>query len=70
MLGKAYLDANRKLDEALQLTQKGLALDPESEFAPFGHFVLADIYLRLGDQDRYLAEKEKGEQLQRKLEAR
>jgi arylsulfatase A-like enzyme/Flp pilus assembly protein TadD len=70
MLGKAYLDANKNLDEALGLTQKGLELDPGSEFASFGHFVLADIYLRLGDQDRYRAEKEKGEQLQRKLEAR
>ncbi len=70
MLGKAYLDANRNLEEALQLTQKGLALDPESEFASFGHFVLADIYLRLGQQDRSRTEKEKGVQLQRKLGAR
>jgi tetratricopeptide (TPR) repeat protein len=35
MLGKSYLDSNRELARAVELTQKGLALAPTSEFALF-----------------------------------
>jgi choline-sulfatase len=47
-LAKAYLDAGRHLQDAVQLAQKGLALAPRSEYAPLGHYVLADIYNRQG----------------------
>ncbi len=47
-LAKAYLDAGTKLDEAVTLAEKGLQLAPRSEYAPLGHYVLADIYNRQG----------------------
>jgi arylsulfatase A-like enzyme/tetratricopeptide (TPR) repeat protein len=47
-LAKAYLDAGSNLNEAVRLAQKGLELAPKSEYAPLGHYVLADIYNRQG----------------------
>ncbi|HEY7500916.1 MAG TPA: sulfatase-like hydrolase/transferase [Vicinamibacterales bacterium] len=47
-LAKAYLDANRNLSEAIDLARTGLSLAPKSEYAPLGHYVLADIYNRQG----------------------
>lgn len=47
-LAKAYLDRGSNFDEAIALAQKGLELAPSSEYAPLGHYVLADIYNRQG----------------------
>ena len=47
-LAKAYLDAGTNFDEAIALAEKGLQLAPRSEYAPLGHYVLADIYNRQG----------------------
>ena len=47
-LAKAYLDTGSKLEEAVKLAEKGLSLAPRSEYAPLGHYVLADIYNRQG----------------------
>ena len=47
-LAKVYLDAGTNLGDATRLALKGLALAPKSEFAPLGHYVLADIYNRQG----------------------
>jgi tetratricopeptide (TPR) repeat protein len=47
-LAKVYLDAGTNLQEATSLARKGLELAPTSEFAPLGHYVLADIYNRQG----------------------
>ncbi len=65
MLGKTYLDLGRNLEQAIELTRRGLALSPESESAAFGHFVLADLYERTGQHEKYLEEKRKGEALTR-----
>jgi choline-sulfatase len=65
-LAKAYLDRDENFDEAIGLALKGLELEPEAESAPLGHYVLADIYNRLGRMSEYRAELEKG----RALEAR
>ena len=35
-------------DEAVRLARKGLELAPTSEYAPLGHYVLADVYNRQG----------------------
>lgn len=48
LLAKAYLDGNEQLGEALKLAQKGLSLGPRPELAPLGHYVMADIYSRMG----------------------
>ena len=66
-LGKAYLDLNENLDEAVSLVKKGLELDPEAESAPLGHYILADIYGRLGRQAEGFAAMEKGRALEQKL---
>jgi choline-sulfatase len=42
-LAKLYLDQGRLLDEAIGLAKRGLEIGPQSEFAPLGHYVLADI---------------------------
>ncbi|MFW6173924.1 MAG: hypothetical protein ACOC5T_09285, partial [Elusimicrobiota bacterium] len=52
----------------IRLAKKGLDLDPESEYAPLAHFILADVYNRLGQTDNYYKELRKARQLQQKLE--
>ena len=46
-LAKALLDAN-DLSGAEQSARRGLDANPERDIAPLGHYVLADIYNRLG----------------------
>jgi arylsulfatase A-like enzyme/Tfp pilus assembly protein PilF len=69
-LAKAYLDRNENFDEAIRLALKGLELEPEAESAPLGHFVLADIYNRLGRLSEYRAELEKGQALEARTKKR
>jgi arylsulfatase A-like enzyme/tetratricopeptide (TPR) repeat protein len=66
-LAKAYLDLNEKFESAIGLVREGLELEPEAESAPLGHYVLADIYSRLGRRTEASAEVEKGQALERKL---
>ncbi len=56
-LAKAYLDAE-KFEEAIQMARKGIDLGPDRTLAPLGHFILVDVYNRLGrfrDAERELA---------------
>ncbi len=46
-LSKVLLDRG-ELEEAEEVALRGLALEPEPEMAPLGHFVLADVYNRQG----------------------
>ena len=57
-LAKSLVDRNEQLDRAMELARTGLELDPGSDMAPMGHYLLADIYTRLGqpqDAQRELA---------------
>jgi choline-sulfatase len=65
-LAKLYLDLNQTLDEAARLARTGVDLDPSSEFAPLGHYVIADVYAREGRP----AESARQAALGRALEAR
>jgi len=47
-LAKAYMDGGRDLQEASKLALKGISLNPELKTTVLAHFVLADIYNRLG----------------------
>jgi arylsulfatase A-like enzyme/Tfp pilus assembly protein PilF len=47
-LAKAYLDDGSNLQEAVQLARKGIELLPRPEVAPLAHYVLADLYNRVG----------------------
>jgi len=69
-LAKAYLDRNENFDEAILLARKGLELDPEAESAPLGHYVLADIFNRLGRWSEYREEIEKGQALEARIKKR
>jgi arylsulfatase A-like enzyme/Flp pilus assembly protein TadD len=69
-LAKAYLDRNENFEEAIRLARKGLELEPEAESAPLGHYVLADIYNRLGRLSEYRAELEKGQALEARTRKR
>jgi arylsulfatase A-like enzyme/predicted Zn-dependent protease len=46
-LAKALLDLGA-LQPAEQAAKKGLSLNPEAAIAPLGHYVLADVYSRMG----------------------
>lgn len=65
-LAKAYLDGNVELPHALEIARKGLSLAPHSLYAPLGHYVVADIYNRLGRPELAASEVARG----RELEAR
>lgn len=62
-LGKFCLDAGR-LDEAAFNAKKGLEIAPASEFAPLGHYVLADVYSRQGRHADAAREAERGKALE------
>jgi Flp pilus assembly protein TadD len=47
-LAKVYLDSETNLTEAIALAKKGIELAPRSEYAPLGHYILADLYNRYG----------------------
>jgi len=66
-LAKAYCDLNENYDEAISIAKKGLELDPEADSAPLGHYVLADIYNRLGRHEEYASELQKGRLLEKKI---
>ena len=46
-LAKALMDSGNLLS-AIEHAKKGLSLKPPREYAPLGHFILADIYNRMG----------------------
>ena len=46
-LAKLCLDLGQ-LPEAVSLARRGIALKPDAEFAPLGHFVIADAFTRQG----------------------
>ena len=46
-LAKLHLDTGN-LDKAQELASRGIELGPNPSMAPFGHFILADIYNRQG----------------------
>jgi len=51
-LAKCFMDGNKDLEEAEQLALKGLSLKPDRQSTILGHFLLADIYNRLGDTEK------------------
>ncbi len=65
-LAKFYLDRGTNYPEALSLSRKGLEMAPESSYAPLGHYVMADIYNRMG---RY-RDAERAAAIGRQLESR
>ena len=66
-LAKAYLDGGSNFQEAISLAQKGLEYSPRSENAALGHFVLADLYNRVGRPGDAAREVALGQAAERKV---
>ena len=69
-LAKLLLDRGERLDEAVVLARRGLEVGPDSEFAPLGHYVLADIYSRQGSTRESQREAALGREKEARLKAR
>jgi arylsulfatase A-like enzyme/Tfp pilus assembly protein PilF len=65
-LAKLYLDEGRRFEDAVALAKKGLEAAPHSPYAPLGHYVLADLYHRLGRHGEAEAEAAKGRALEKR----
>ena len=63
-LAQAYVEKGSDLNQAIDLAKKGLLLNPDPEYKPLGHFILADIYNRQG---RYDLEKQELRSAQRSM---
>jgi arylsulfatase A-like enzyme/Tfp pilus assembly protein PilF len=61
-LAKLYLDS-RRLDEAIRSARRGLELQPAGEWAPLGHYVLADAFAAQGRRDEAARERAEGQRL-------
>jgi arylsulfatase A-like enzyme/Tfp pilus assembly protein PilF len=66
-LAKTYMDSQRDLNEAAELALKGLTLEPEKKSIVLGHFLLADIYNRLGNSSQYQHHLDQARRLQKTL---
>ncbi len=66
-LAKTYMDSQRDLNKAAELALKGLSLEPEKNSMVLGHFVLADIYNRLGNYSQYQHHLDQARRLQKTL---
>jgi choline-sulfatase len=64
-LAKVYLDLGQNLDEAVALAKKGIELEPKGEYAPLGHYVMADVFGRQGRRVEAEQEAARGEALER-----
>jgi arylsulfatase A-like enzyme/Tfp pilus assembly protein PilF len=63
-LAKLYLDEGRNFDEAVRLARKGIEAGPDSEYAPLGYYVIADIYSRQGKHAQAEQEAARGRALE------
>ena len=59
-------DLGQQFDEAVRLARKGIELAPASEYAPLGHYVIADVYSRQGHRAEAEQEAALGRALERK----
>ena len=66
-LAKALMDTGMDLNEAAQLAEKGISLTPDLKTTVLAHFVLADIYNRLGRANESRWHVDKARELQKSL---
>lgn len=60
-LAKFHLDRQTRYEEAIVLTEKALTLGPKGRDLALAYFLLADLYNRIGDQQRSAAFARQGE---------
>jgi len=66
-LAKAYMDKGENYAGAVEHGQKALGMNPEPRIAVLAHFVLADLYNRLGDYERSSRHVDLGREIQEAL---
>ena len=66
-LAKAYMDTGKDLNEAAQLAETGISLNPDLKTTVLAHFVLADIFNRLGRVNESRRHVETARELQKSL---
>ncbi|MEO6223644.1 MAG: sulfatase-like hydrolase/transferase [Vicinamibacterales bacterium] len=66
-LGKALLDEGKSLGEAEAAARKGLALEPDGQTSPLGHFVLGGVLMQRGQAAEAQRELNKGLALEARL---
>ena len=64
-LAKLYLDLGRDFNEAVRLARRGIDLAPASDYAPLGHYVIADVYSRRGRRAEAEQEAARGRALEK-----
>ncbi len=69
-LAKLFSIRDRQFDEAIALARRGLEVGPQSEYAPLGHYVLADIYSRQGRHAESQREAARGRELETSMKSR
>jgi len=69
-LAKALLDEGKALSDAETHARKGLALDPDGQTSPLGHFVLGGVMMRRGQAAEAERELNKGLALEARLAKR
>jgi arylsulfatase A-like enzyme/Tfp pilus assembly protein PilF len=65
-LAKAWLDVGN-LSQAEEAARRGLSQNPDPTVAPLGHYVLADVYSRLGRERDAAREVEAARKLERRV---
>ena len=63
-LARIYLNRGKDYKKAIELVKKGISLKPTKEFLPFGYFLLADLYNRIGNNTLSRKYAEKGKEIQ------
>jgi arylsulfatase A-like enzyme/Tfp pilus assembly protein PilF len=66
-LARHYLETGEELDEAARLAARGLALGPDPQHEALGHYILADLYNRLGRRDDAANEAARGRAAERRV---
>ncbi|HUR21990.1 MAG TPA: sulfatase-like hydrolase/transferase, partial [Vicinamibacterales bacterium] len=69
-LAKALLDEGKSLGDAESYARKGLALEPDGQTSPLGHFVLGGVMMKRGQAGEAERELNKGLALEAKLARR
>lgn len=66
-LAKNWMDTGKDLHGAKDLAEQGIARTKDQENLTFGHFVLADLYNRLGQPERAEDEARRARELQKSM---
>ena len=67
-LGKVFLEQQGDMQQVIQLAEKGLSLNPDPEFQPFGYFLIGDAYTVMGQTAKAQPYLKKAQGLQSRVQ--